>query len=135
MLKPKLWKIVILCEWLGFGAIVAMLWLDEWLDLPHLLFGKLLGVEATPANWAECFIETLLIVPMAAFVTMLTGWLMARVKYLEGFIRVCGYCRRVRDGDRWITLEEFIRTHSEAEFTGSCCRECLMTNVGGEKKK
>lgn len=47
------------------------------------------------------------------------------VKILRGFLPICSSCKKIRDdlGD-WSQLEEYIRGHSEAEFTHSICPEC-----------
>lgn len=49
----------------------------------------------------------------------------ALMKILSGFIPICANCRRIRDGkDNWVSVEAYIRTHSEAEFTHGICPEC-----------
>jgi PAS domain S-box-containing protein len=53
----------------------------------------------------------------------------AKIKTLSGFLPICSICKKIRD-DRgyWETLEEYIRKHSEAEFSHSLCPECLKTH-------
>lgn len=47
------------------------------------------------------------------------------VKKLSGMLPICASCKKIRD-DRgyWNQIEEYIRDHSEAEFTHSICEEC-----------
>ena len=48
------------------------------------------------------------------------------VKKLSGLLPICASCKKIRD-DRgyWNQIEEYIRDHSEAEFTHSICEECV----------
>jgi sigma-B regulation protein RsbU (phosphoserine phosphatase) len=48
------------------------------------------------------------------------------VKVLRGFIPICAKCKRVRtDTGDWQRLEEYIRDHSEAEFSHGICQLCM----------
>lgn len=47
-----------------FVVLCILVWLDEILDLPHLL----LGTPPTPVNWQESTIETVIIVAVGLFV-------------------------------------------------------------------
>ncbi|SDF34070.1 histidine kinase [Sporolituus thermophilus] len=47
------------------------------------------------------------------------------VTQLEGLIPICSICHRIRDEQgNWITLEKYLKTHSEAEFTHDYCPVC-----------
>jgi len=47
------------------------------------------------------------------------------VKVLRGFLPICASCKKIRD-DRgsWSQIEEYIRKHSEAEFSHGICPDC-----------
>jgi CheY-like chemotaxis protein len=48
------------------------------------------------------------------------------IRTLRGIVPVCASCRSVRDEKgAWQTLEEFVRSHSEAEFSHGFCPSCL----------
>ena len=48
------------------------------------------------------------------------------VKVLRGLIPICAKCRRVRtDNGDWQYLEEYIQSHSEAEFSHGICQVCM----------
>jgi hypothetical protein len=50
---------------------------------------------------------------------------MAKVKMLSGMLPICSSCKSIRDDQGyWQRIEEYIRDHSEAEFTHSVCQEC-----------
>ena len=44
---------------------------------------------------------------------------------LHGLLPICASCKKIRDNRGfWNEIEEYIRAHSEADFTHSCCPEC-----------
>ncbi|TLY23630.1 MAG: response regulator [Nitrospirae bacterium] len=48
------------------------------------------------------------------------------VKVLRGFLPICVYCKKIRDDQGyWHTLEAYITSHSEADFSHGFCPECL----------
>jgi PAS domain S-box-containing protein len=48
-----------------FGTLLVLIWLDEIIDVPHLL----LGAQPTPINWQESLIETGLVICLGIFVS------------------------------------------------------------------
>jgi sensor domain CHASE-containing protein len=51
---------------------------------------------------------------------------LADVKKLSGFIPICANCKKIRDDQGyWNQIEEYIREHSEADFTHGICPECI----------
>jgi len=50
---------------------------------------------------------------------------LAEVKTLSGMIPICAWCKNVRsDQNYWQTVEEYVRAHTDANFTHSICPEC-----------
>jgi len=54
------------------------------------------------------------------------------VKRLEGLLPVCANCKRIRvdsvqagAADRWISLEEYLRTATTVRFSHAICEECV----------
>jgi hypothetical protein len=118
--KKAIARRLIFYEIVGFSVTVLMLWANEILDLPHVLF----GVKATPINWSESLFETLLVLTLGVCTTFFTWRLLQHIKYLEGFLPVCSFCKRIRLGEDWIPIEDFISKHSEAVFSHGLCPEC-----------
>lgn len=51
---------------------------------------------------------------------------LAKVKHLSGFLPICASCKKIRDDQGyWKQVEDYIREHSEVEFTHSLCLECV----------
>lgn len=49
-----------------------------------------------------------------------------KIKELSGLIPICSNCKKIRDDyGYWHQVEEYIRQHSEAEFTHSLCPNCM----------
>ncbi len=56
------------------------------------------------------------------------------VKTLSGLIPICARCKNIRDDEGyWLQTEEYIRTHTEAEFSHSLCPSCAAELYGKEK--
>ena len=50
---------------------------------------------------------------------------LAEIKTLHGIIPICSHCNKIRDEKGlWNRLEEYIRNHSEAEFSHGICPTC-----------
>ena len=50
----------------------------------------------------------------------------AQVKTLTGLLPMCANCKKIRDDNGyWSSVEKYISSHSEAEFTHGICPECL----------
>ena len=114
-------------EAFGFAAIIAIIWANELFDLPH----HVLGAPVTDINWREACLETLCILILAGTVLLLTFRFLKHVKYLEGFLVVCAFCKKIRlDEDTWVPIEQFVREGAEVEFSHSYCPECLQRHYG-----
>ena len=49
-----------------------------------------------------------------------------KIKTLSGLIPICAGCKKIRDDSGfWHQVEEYIRSHSNAEFTHSLCPVCM----------
>ena len=50
---------------------------------------------------------------------------MSKIKTLSGLIPICAWCKKIRD-DRgyWQTVEQYVRDHSQADFTHGMCPDC-----------
>ncbi len=51
---------------------------------------------------------------------------LTQIKTLRGLLPICAACKKIRD-DRgyWTQIEQYIRAHSEAEFTHGICPDCV----------
>jgi two-component system, NtrC family, sensor kinase len=50
----------------------------------------------------------------------------AEAKTLRAFIPICAYCKRIRDDDDyWQSVEAYISTHTNAQFSHGICPACF----------
>jgi hypothetical protein len=119
--KAFLSKKVLSYQLVAFTAMIALIWLDEILDLPHFLLGSI----ATPVNWRESLFETLIIAPFGLVIIRNTKILFSRMKYLEGFLRICSSCKKICDEQgNWQQIEMYIHERSGARFSHGICPRC-----------
>jgi len=50
--------------------------------------------------------------------------LQEHIKKLEGILPTCMYCKRIRERDNWIVIEEYIAARTEASFSHGVCPDC-----------
>ncbi|MHC4982254.1 MAG: hypothetical protein ACYTF6_03685 [Planctomycetota bacterium] len=120
MVREAVIKKLLVCEILGFCAVIVLLWVNELVDLPHVLF----RTGRTPVNWAECLFESLVVAFLAFVVLIWSQVLLARVRYLEGFLPVCRGCSRIRVGDEWMSLESYTQQYWQEAVSYGLCPDC-----------
>ena len=115
-------KKIIICEIIGFGFVIIFIWLDEIIDLPHVLF----KTPQTPINFTESILESFIVIVLAILVIVITKKLLIRIKYLEGFLHICCVCKKIYDcnSQEWVHFETYFDTHSKIEFSQGFCTEC-----------
>jgi len=98
------------------------LYLDlETLTVPEIQDGKTVnllgfGRDVTKRTQAEAEREELIHELQHA---------LERVKTLRGLIPICASCKKIRDDKGyWHQVEEYIREHSDAEFSHGICKDC-----------
>ena len=91
----------LLLEALGFIFVALLIWVNEYLDLPHLL----LGAAVTCVSWLT----------------------FRRLAYLESLLTLCASCQRVGDEGRWMGFEQFVETRDSTKTTHGMCPDCQAT--------
>jgi integral membrane sensor domain MASE1 len=52
------------------------------------------------------------------------------IKTLRGLIPLCAWCKKIRDDQGfWQGLEDYLRQHTEAQFTHGICPDCLQKEL------
>lgn len=116
-------KVILGLELVGFGAVIAVVWLDEYVDVPF----RYLGALKTPARPQEFWFEALTVLVVAISVVVATLWVFRRLRMLEGFIQVCAWCRKVNLGDEWISFEQYLKRAHDVKSSHSICPDCRAT--------
>jgi hypothetical protein len=111
---------ILLYEVIGFLMIIALSWINELTNLPRLV-----GGVHYVSNWRESALESLIVSLAAIPVMILTKRLVSRLYHLEGFLRVCAWCKKLAHNGEWIPLEEFFERKFETETSHGMCPACL----------
>jgi hypothetical protein len=119
-LRSVVFRRTLLLEGAGFLLIVAIIWMDEIFDLPHLLF----GAAPTPLRLGEGFLESALTVAVGTVIVSITYRAFRRIEYLESLVVMCAWCRRVRAEEEWLTVEAFLERQHNARTTHGICEGC-----------
>jgi hypothetical protein len=122
--KSKSW--VLGYECIGFGMIIALCWVRELTGLAHLVFGG----QTNSGDWRDASLETVLVLLVWAVVFVLTLRLVGHLLYLEGFLRVCAWCRKIGYKEKWIPLEEYFQRGFHVGTTHAVCPECCKKVKG-----
>jgi hypothetical protein len=107
-------------EALAFVFVALLIWVNEYLDLPHLLF----GAAATPWRPVEIAIESGFVCLLGAAVTAVSWLTFRRLAYLESLLILCASCQRVSEDGRWVRFEQFIASHDQMDTTHGVCPDC-----------
>jgi len=105
----------------GFLAVIVLCYLDELLKLPSLIFSD----HPFTFVYRRSTLEMLLFLAIWLLVSKSTRRLLQRVQHLEGFLRVCAWCRRIDYKGEWVRLEEFMQQGFDTPTTHGICPQCL----------
>ncbi|MFZ2197205.1 MAG: hypothetical protein WAV13_05685 [Thermodesulfovibrionales bacterium] len=124
--KNKITAKAISYQLIGYGILMFLITGDEIFDFPHFIF----GAPATPINWTETIVEGTYIVLLCAFTVYLSLRFLKQIKFLEGFLPICSYCKKIRKENEWTSLEKYMSDHSEALFSHGLCPDCADKYYG-----
>jgi hypothetical protein len=103
----------------SFLLVVALSWMSEISALPHFM-----GAQQYVGNWRESTLETFIVTFVAIPVLVITRRLLSRLHYIEGFLRVCAWCKKINHNDQWIPLEDFFQEKFAMETSHGMCSAC-----------
>jgi hypothetical protein len=113
---------IILYQNLGFLGVIVLGFLDDLLQLPTLIFSD----HPFSFLFRRTTVEMLLILMVWFLVSNSTRRVVERINYLEKFMRVCAWCRRINYNGEWMRLEEFMRQGFDTPTTHGICTDCLQ---------
>jgi hypothetical protein len=112
---------IVLYQNLGFLGIMVIGYLDELIKLPSLIFSG----DPFAFMFQRSTLNMLLVLAVWLLVSASTRRILERVRYLEKFMRVCAWCRKIDYKGEWMPLEEFMRQGFDTPTTHGICPECL----------
>jgi len=128
-INSQLTRIVIYQNF-GFLGIIALCFLDELIKLPSLIFSD----HPFAFVYRRTTLEMLLVLAVWFVVSNSTRRVLERVQYLEKFMRVCAWCRRINYQGEWMRLEEFMKQGFDTPTTHGICTECLQLQRAAAEK-
>ena len=108
----------------GFSLLIALTVLCEAVRIPHLVFGE----DYSP-NWRRALLRSLVLALVWVWVHRATRRLLKRLHYLEDFLRICGWCRRVCHNEEWLTMEKYFSSKFATPTTHGMCPDCLKKKM------
>jgi hypothetical protein len=117
-------------EGAGFCVIIVFAWLAEALRVPQIMFA-----EPESINWVRPLAKTVVIFCVWACVHVATRRLLKRLYYLEDFLLLCGWCRKIGHDGEWKTTEEYFGSVFATETSHGVCPECskrLVESFGSD---
>ena len=61
---------------------------------------------------------------------------LAEVRTLRGFLPICSYCKSIRDDENyWRSVEDYISTHTNTQFSHGICPACYTKFVARQWKQ
>lgn len=115
--------------WYEIGAFILLIvlsWADELLGIPARLFGG-----PHQPNIPEAVLETIVILLVAIPIVIRTRRVVARLFYLEGFLKVCAWCQKVEHEGAWVPIAEFFRQRFDARTSHGICPDCFGAQSKG----
>lgn len=113
---------IVFIQHFGFLAIIVVCFLNELLKLPTLIFSD----HPFSYVFRRSTLDMLLVLTVWFLVGRATGRAMERIRYLEKFLRVCSWCRRIEYHGEWMRWEEYMRKGLETPTTHGICPECMV---------
>lgn len=114
------WQRALLWHGLAFLTIIALTWCEEAFYFFHQLFGQ------TPEqpDYADAAITTLIISLVWTVSGMAIYHLVVRLNYVERFLHVCAWCRRIDYDNRWMDLESYLAHKTVGVLSHGICPDC-----------
>lgn len=58
--------------------------------------------------------------------------LRGQVRQLEKLLSICSYCKKIRDGENWQSLERYVSQRTDTDFSHGICPSCYTSLMGTE---
>lgn len=113
---------IIIYQNLGFLCIMVIGYLDEVIKLPSLIFSD----HPFAFVFRRTTLDMLMVLAVWFLVSVSTRRILERIRYLEKFMRVCAWCRRIDYKGEWMRLEDFMEQGFDTPTTHGICPECLQ---------
>ena len=136
--RLKIPPFILIGIWLGIGYWVMEAYFDSLL-VENVSFAMRLFPSDLNELWMRSFTSVLFIgfglyshrvharIQSAERMNIDAAWLLknALSNTIRGNFLICVFCKKIRDQDgQWVSPDRFIVAQTEAEISGSMCKEC-----------
>jgi len=105
----------------GFLIIVVLTWSDAIFDLAHVI----LGLPHREMDINRTALTTAVIVLLWMFSAYKVYLVVSRLSYLENFLHVCAWCRKIEYQDQWLSLEAHFKQKTGGNVSHGICPDCF----------
>jgi hypothetical protein len=115
--KSLHWQKAVLWLSLGFLTMIVLTWLDGIFDFARYLTGS----PQQSANAREIAIKTVVILMLWILSAYKVYRIVSRLSYLENFVHLCAWCKRIEQDHQWLSLEDhFLKSPGQTVSHGLC---------------
>jgi hypothetical protein len=114
------WQKALLWQSLGFLIVLVLTWSDSIFDLAHAI----LGLPHRELDVNRTAITTVVIIFLWMFSAYKIYLVVSRLSYLESFLHVCAWCRKIEYDNRWLSLEAHFAQKTGGTVSHGICPEC-----------
>jgi hypothetical protein len=120
------WQKALLWQSVGFLIVVVLTWSDALFDLAHMI----LGLPHREVDMTRTEITTVVLILLWMFSAYKIYLVVSRLSYLESFLHVCAWCRKIENHDRWLSLEAHFAQKTGGQVSHGICPECSANVMG-----
>jgi hypothetical protein len=120
--QPLYWQKALLWQSLGFLIIIVLTWCNAIFDLTHYIF----HVQRQDEDINQTLISSAVIILLWIFSAYKVYRVVSRLSYLESFLHVCAWCRKIQHEDQWLSLEDHFTRKTGGETSHGICPECSV---------
>ena len=114
------WQKALFWHGLGFVTIVMVLWADKLFQI-----GQHLGVsDENTESYLEVSAKSGVVVLLWMFSAYKVYLIVSRLSYLESFLHVCAWCRKIEVKHKWLTIEQHFAQQTGGKASHGICPEC-----------
>src|SRR5690349_20450053 len=56
--------------------------------------------------------------------------LQKEMRQIEGLLSICMHCKKIKEGQEWVPLDQYVVTHTATTFSHGLCPDCLKLQLG-----
>ena len=114
------WQRAVLWQSVGFLIIIVLTWCNAIFDLNRYFF----GLDRFEDEFNQTAIATGVIFLLWIFSSYKVYRVVSRLTYLENFLHVCAWCRKIEHESQWLSLEDHFTRRTGGQTSHGICPEC-----------